>query len=87
MLETALKPPEALAPEELLEMGQWYRDWAQKAPPAGRGPMLQRAQRYFKEAVKRSTLSDVERRRAALFLERNTEDLDKLGTPAAPPSP
>ena len=86
-LEHAIKPLETLAPEELLELGQWYRDWAQKTPPAGRAPILQRAQRCFKEAVRRTTGTDIERRRAALFLERNTEDLEKLGTPGAPPSP
>jgi len=67
-----------------LELGEWYRDLAGKAPAHAKAAMYARAKAYLERFLTMHTPKDLSRTRATLALEKVEEAVAKL---TAPPTP
>ncbi len=78
----------AEAPPELacLELGEWYRDLAAKAPAHARKAMYARAKAYLERFLRMHTAKDLNRTRAMLALESIQQAVAKLTAPPAKPT-
>ena len=82
-----VEAPPALA---CLELGEWYRDLATKAPAHARAAMYAGAKAYLERFLKIHTPKDLNRTRATLALEKIEQAVAKLAaarTAAAPSRP
>jgi len=77
------------APPELacLQLGDWYRDLASKAPPHAKPLMYARAKAYLERFLKIHTAEDLGRTRATLTLEKIEQATAKLAAAKATPTP
>ncbi len=77
------------APPELacLQLGDWYRDLASKAPPHAKPVMYARAKAYLERFLKIHTAEDLGRTRATLTLEKIEQATAKLAAAKATPTP
>jgi len=76
------------APPELacLELGEWYRDLAAKAPSHAKAAMYARARAYLERFLTMHTPQDLSRTRATLAFEKVQEVLAKLAAPPKKPT-
>jgi len=72
------------APPELacLELGEWYRDLAGKAPAHAKAAMYARARAYLERFLTSHTAKDMNRTRATLALEKVQETVAELTAPS-----
>jgi len=81
----AAKDPEQLASAVLLELGNWYKTMARKAPPTTKATLARRAVEYYrcylrKLARQGMTISEVREARDKINAELKRAGLDKLPT-------
>ncbi len=76
------------APPELacLELGEWYRDLAAKAPAHAKAAMYARARAYLQRFLTMHTPKDLSRTRATLALEKVEEAVAALTAPPKKPT-
>lgn len=79
----AAKDPQQLASEVLLELGNWYKTMARKAPPTTKPTLARRAVEYYrcylqKLARQGATISAVQKARSEINAELERAGLDEL---------
>ena len=77
---SAAKPIEKVPEAACIELGDWYKGWAdQAAAPTSKGAMLQRARAYYDRFLDLHKADDVARAGATLMLKKLDDALAKLG--------
>lgn len=71
------KPVDAIETDQMLTMGDWYRDLAKAAAPSSQAPMLRHAVAYYQQFLKVHTAQDIQTSRATLALGAATKALEQ----------
>ena len=75
----AAKPVDEAPELACLQLGDWYRELADGAAPAGKPAMLARAQAYYDRFLSLHKPHDLDRKKAQLLLRQVMEQLAELG--------
>jgi len=82
MVALAARQPDALSPEQSVQLGEWYYQKAQQAPSDTAGLPLRRASMYLQQYLDSSPSDVLSRQKAALLLQQVQAALEKASTPA-----
>lgn len=83
----AAKPVGAALELACLELGEWYRGLAEKAPPYAKAAMYGRARAYLERFLETHPTKDLDQTRATVALEKVTESIARLTPPPPKPAP